>query len=276
MTPRIAVVCPIGNLDCNGYQHVYRTCIESMAAFADAVYLVQSTRDRSGVDELLTEFSNVHDISSEDTHFKLDQDGKEYFDLRRIDINCNSGLAWARGHENDIAIVVESNQYIPETALEPLRAACNLQYELEVPFGWLYRRDQLAGVTFHASLRRPWIFNLSQAVFLDQPDGARLDGKRIGHERGSYPEHDSAAVVDCPLEMDLSNLQAKLEYFRFHREYVPKRPISFDWSYWREYSLGKFRTKQRDGALLDCYGQAIAAISEQHPEFLSHELLELL
>jgi len=273
---KIAVVCPIGHLTHHGYQYVYQTCIESLAAFSDTVYLLQSTRDRAGVDELIEAHDNIVYVGSDKTWFDADPGGMERFDLNQVGENINLGLAMARADGHDAAIAAENNQYIPEAACGPLRDACEMTCALDQPYEWLYRRDQLADVTFHASLRRPWIFNLTHEATVQEPDGSNYLGRFIRHERGNFPRHDAAALVDCPLEMSLEDLNAKMTYFRSLIEFAPKRPRIFSWDYWRDYSLSKFRQKVLDDRPLDQYGKAIAEIGAAHPEFLSHEILELL
>lgn len=273
---KLAIICPIGNLDCHGYQHVYQTCIASMAAFADAIYVPHSTRNRAGVDELIMTYDDIVYIGDERTWFEMGESG-ERFDLLRLRENVNLALDMARADGFDVALCVEVNQYVPIAAREPLRKECELVLAMDQPYGWLYRRDQLASVTFHASLRRPWIFNLAYSARLEIPDGAKVgDGPLIQHARGNWPEDSAVAVVDCALEMSMDDLRDKLEFFRFYSEFVSKRPTRFDWAYWREYSVNKFRQKQPDKTPLDLYGQAVAECAGRHPEFLSHEVLSLI
>lgn len=274
--PKIAIVCPVGHFDRHGYQHVIRTCILSMAAFASRVILVQSVRSgQSLADILQAPVANVTLVSDERTWFEM-REGAEYFDLNKIGANVNLGLEIAREDGFEVAIHAESNQYVPKATRKPLKATCAALLEGGYPYGWLYRRDQLADTTFHANLRRPWIFNLAMGVSVGEPDGAILDGHFIQHERGNWPARDGEALVDCPLEMSLADLSEKMAFFRSLVEWAPKRPAAFEWNYWRTYSVNKFRAKEKDGAALDIYGEAIAAISAGHPEFLSHEVLGLL
>lgn len=271
----IAVVCPLGYLSKHGYQHVYMPCLSSIAAFADALYLVQSIDERAGLDELIMAYDNIVLIGDERTWFDV-RDGVPRFDLPRIRDNVNLGIDQARKDGLHVAMCIEVNQYVPTEARRALRHEAEQMRTYDYPYGWLYRRDQLADVTFSANLRRPWIWNLAHDVRLEIPDGASYDGQFIRHSRGNWPAANQAAVVDCANEMSFADWQEKLEFFRFYQEFVPKRPTTFDLNYWMDYTMNKFRQKEVDGGALDLYGQAIAAVSMRHDEFMSHAILNRL
>lgn len=272
---KIAVVCPLGYLDRHGYQNVYRACIASMAAFADELYLVQSVNDRTGIDELIMQYDNITLISGLNTYFEV-ENGKPLFDLLRIRDNVNIGIDAAADDDYDVALCVEVNQYVPVHVRDPLGLECAEVRDHDQPYGWLYRRDQLADKTFIPNLRRPWIFNLNFGARLEIPDGASFDGKMIHHIRHAWPEYNNISIVDCALEMTAKDLQDKLEFFRFYHEFCSKRPTSFDLEYWRQYSIAKFHQKQLDGEPLDVYGRAIAGVAALHPDFMSHDVLGAL
>jgi hypothetical protein len=271
----IAIICPIGPLDRWGYQHVYSPCVASMAAFADTIYMPQTTRNRAGVDELIMDYDNIVHVGNESTWF-AEIDGNEHFDLFRLRDNINRAIERAREDGHQIALCVEVNQYIPVAAREPLAALCAEVRANDQPYGWLFRRDQLAGATFHASLRRPWIWNLAFDVRIEIPDGTLYDNQFIRHERGNWPLEDAAAIVDAANEMSAEDLRDKLTAFRFYSEFVRKRPTTFDWNYQLSYYVAKFRAKELDYAELDIYGQAIADVAAGHPEFMSHEILRAI
>ena len=65
----IAIVTPCGPLHKWGYQHTAYHCIGSQAAFADQVYLVQSTIDHQGAYEIQAAHTNVKLLSSPETWF---------------------------------------------------------------------------------------------------------------------------------------------------------------------------------------------------------------
>jgi hypothetical protein len=280
---KIAAIVPIGPLDKWGYQYIYQPCIESIVAFADKVYLVNSTRENNiwptckRLNALEDTYKKqIKVISNLSTLFSLDDNHKEYFESEQVAQNANKGLRMARIDGYDIGVYIDINQYVPEPAQKPLREYCYEVLRCGTTHGWLYRRDQLVDRTFHSSLRRPWIFNLHSDAEVSNPDGAIWDGKRTLHQRGFFFGHDYKAIVDCPLEMTLEDMDAKFTAFRMYRDLVPKRP-KYSWEYMREYSINKFRQKNIDPlAKLDKFGRMIADISTSRPDFLSHEILEAL
>ena len=108
---KIAVVCPIGPLNRYGYEHVATDCIASMADFADHVFLMQSARDKAGVETVLrANGGRVTLVSDERTWFDA-KDGKEQFDALKVMANVDLGAELAEGY--DVAICLMVNWYVP-------------------------------------------------------------------------------------------------------------------------------------------------------------------
>jgi hypothetical protein len=272
---RIAVVCPVGHLDRHGYQHVYRDCVASMAAFAERVYLVQSVRGSAGTGELLAAHPNVRLISDERTWFARRPDGAEWFDAHKVLENANVGAAAARADGMDCAVCLFVNNYVPESAAVALADKCRWLRENVKPWDWLYRKDQLGGVLFRASVRMPFVVNLSALGRLRFAADSLAVGSEIHTmERGDFGEMDGEAVVDVQLEMTLADLEAKMNFIRCYHDLVPKRRPFFDWGYWRAYYIDKFRQKTRSDEPLDAIGRRLAAASRA--DFVSHEILGAL
>jgi hypothetical protein len=125
---RIGMVCPIGHLDCQGYQHTSRTCIENQRLFADKIYLISSIPgyELAGIDL-------VH-ISDKRTWFK-----GGIFDIHQIIRNANMGRERAIADGMDCVIYSASNWYISELAGSQLRDSCRRMLQEKRPWGWLYR-----------------------------------------------------------------------------------------------------------------------------------------
>jgi hypothetical protein len=272
---KIAAIVPIGYLDRHGYQHVYRECVGSIAAFADHVFLVQSVREDTGARALCEEHGNVSLVSGDATWFGRTPEGAEWFDAYRVMENVNLGAGIARAEGYDVGICLMVNHYVPEGARAALRQACLEMVAFEAAWTWYYRRDQLASMTFGASVRLPFIVNLElEREWRFSADALAVRDEVYRMERGDWPIRDAGAVVDVQLEMTLDDLRGKTEFTRGYHDLLPKRPRGWDWDYWRRYYVEKFRAKRRTGLASDPTGVRIAAASR--PDFVSHTVLGAL
>ena len=253
---KIGVTCIIGHLDRYGYQYIYRDCIHNQAAFADRLYLVNAVRSEAGIGELLEKYPNIEYISDESVWPGL---GVEGLDLSKMVEGMNVGLEAGIKDGMDCMILMCNNWYIPEP--EALAERCREMLRGSSGWGWLYRKDQLAGTMFHASVRLPYIIS-GTASHKWGMDALHLqDGERIPWQHADWRAYDKGAVVDVPLEMPLGDLNAKLDYFHHDRE---KHGVS--------YSIGRFRkAKHISGESLSPTGLSIAANNQ--PEFVSNEVL---
>lgn len=259
---KIGIVCPVGHLNKYGYQYINYDCLRSQATLADRLYLVHSTRDRTGVSELLKKIPNIIYISEESTWFGLNQKGKEIYDIHKVVRNSNVGLEVGISDGMDCMIQMANNWYIAEP--EVLVEHCYKMLCESRGWVWLYRKDQLVDTMFHASTRIPWIFNSSIPNLSRWGlDSLCLVGKVINWEHGDFRSHNKGAVVDVALEMLLSDLEAKLDYFgRNRNEGI-------------DYSVGRFqREKHISSESLSPTGLSIAASSQ--PDFVSNEVLKRL
>ena len=270
---KIGVNCPVGPLDRYGYQHIYLPVVENLSAFATRIYMCSTTRNRANVDSLLARFPKVEYISSEDTWFDMDSDGNEVFSNKKGEENVNLTLERMRQDGMDCGINICINQYVPERAREPLRQACKDILEAGRPFEWLYKRYQLGNRLFHTDTRLPWILNLQ----IDNPFVIRADSihHRDGHERymiehGDFRSKDHVAIVDCPVEMTLQDLEDKMEFVSHYSELRPVTGHLRDRDY-IAYFTQKFSAKIISNERLDPTGLAIAQNSRS--DFVSWIIL---
>ena len=271
---KIAVVCPVGHLDRHGYQHVCGECVDSMAAFADRVYLVQSTRNDTGVDRLLEAYPNAVHISDERTWFARRPDGSEWFDAYKVLENANVGAAAARADGMDCVVCLFVNNYVPDFTAGALADKCQRLVKDRMKWDWLYRKDQLSDVLFRASVRLPFIVNLSAPGLRFAADSLAVDSEIHVMERGDFGEMDGEAVIDVQLEITRGDLEDKMNFIRCYHDLVPKRRPFFDWEYWRKYYVDKFQQKIRSDEPLDRWGCEVA--SKSRPDLVSREILKVM
>jgi hypothetical protein len=274
---KLAAICPIGNLNRMGYQNVAEPCINSMAEFADRVYLVQSMRDDDDAFLwALDRWNNIEVVAGWHTYMARNVDGTQRFNSMRILENCNVGLKEAREEGCDAAVVLFSNNYIPEPSMEPLKRALKTMLSRGDPWAWHYRMDQLAGQLFHASVMMPFLVNLHSRPLMRIAFDAITDEQGVWKmKRGNFSECDGRAIVDVQLEMTVEDLAEKMNFIRCYADLVPKRSPVFSWDgYWRKYYIEKFKRKAKSDAPLSPTGQRIAELCE--PDFVSREVLGAL
>jgi hypothetical protein len=270
---KLAAIVPIGYLDRHGYQNIHKECIDSIAAFADRVFLVSSVRD-PGIYHV---GKTVAQHGNEATWFARTPEGNEWFDAFKVMENVNLGAYWAMLDGFDVGICLFVNNYIPEAARAGLRYQCEQVLEATFPtILYYYRRDQLGDQMFSSSVRLPFVVDLRRGAWRFSTDSVVLQDEShdpiiARMERGTWPERDSAAVVDVQLEMTLDDLRDKMNFIRCYHDLVPKRKPAFEWGYWRRYYIEKFRNKKPAGLVEDPTGLAIAA--KHREDFVSAEVL---
>ncbi len=258
---KLAIICPIGPLDKYGYGHVAADCIASMVDFADHVFLMQSARDQKG-NGLIPKDGHITLISDERTWFAGG------FDAQKVMDNADLGADLADGY--DVAMCMMLNWYVPPQ--NTLRQACQRVAGSKAGWGWLYRRDQLGMQMFHANTRLPWIVALRPNRWHFAIDSVKRDSLAIPWERGDWPEHNQMSVVDLQLEMTREEMQERLEFVRFHKDLMPKRPDHFEWDYWRRYYVAKYSKKTKASDKPIGAGMVVAT----NPSFVSREILASL
>jgi len=275
---KIAIVVPIGPLDRFGYQHIYRECIESMANFADQVFLVSTTREVKRADNFNwpqdkgIDLENLNIISDSRTWFARTPEGDEWFDAYKVLENVNVGVYAARSEGVDVVMCLFCNNYIPEMAYEGLRARCEKVATGEQATASYYRKDQLYNQMFSASVSMPFIIN-SRDTYRFAADAITNEREVAWMQRGDFSEFDGEAVVDVQLEVTTRDLREKMNFMRCYSDLVPKRKPEFDEGYWLDYYVKKFQQKKMLlDSNLDKTGQAIARLSQ--PDFASRYVLE--
>lgn len=272
---RIGVICPIGPIDRFGYQYNYPITINSLAQFADQVYLVSSSRHHDSFCSFLKSFSNISLISNQNTWFTLDENGDEYFQIARLEENLNIALEQCKSDRLEVAIQIHINQYVQDYVRPNLRNVSQEMFKSGKPYSWLYKKYQYGNRIFHADTRLPWIINLTmndpfviRADSLQRSDG----GERVQIQHGDYHHADPNAIVDCPMELTLNDLKLIREYTRHYIELNPNAVTEFDWNQYFHYYLSKLNKKVLSNEKLDPTGEEIARRSQD--DFLSWIFLE--
>ena len=272
---KLAIIVPVPDLTRFGYGRIVAECIGSMARIADIVHLVSSTRNDDAAYKIASAYDNVRLISDETTYFSRTPEGDEWFDPYKVMENCNIGMRRTGHGRYDVVACLMCNQYIPETPGEGFYRQAWLMMENNLAWTWVYRMDQLGDQLFHASVRVPFLVNLSksQPQLRWSTDSLYTTGP-VTMQRGNYAEMDAISVVDVQLEVTRDELAAKQNYIRCYSDILPKRKPTFEWDYWFPYYVDKFQKKLPAGTVADPIGLAIAAKSR--PGFVSQQVLAAL
>jgi len=275
-TLKVAALVAVGPLDRYGYQHIYMPVLDNLSAFAARVYLCSSTRNRSGVDEILRRFSNVVYVSNENTWLPLDDHGQETFSLLPLMENTNKMLEIACADGMDCAVLFSINQYLPEENQRNFLDDCQSMIDNNEPFRWMYKRIQLGDRLQIVDRRVPFILNLHYpAVMVIEADSLRLpdSGEYYRSTLGDFRAKNVISTVDVPREMTPQDLEELRCFIRNYDEINPGVDPTFIWERdkWRE--VTKYSAKQFSSDPLGPTGRVIAENSR--PEFVSQYLLKV-
>ena len=267
---KLAVVCSAGWLDSHGYQFVCRECIGSMAEFADVVYLVQSTRNRNGVDELMQEYPNIVHIADERTWFSDYPDEREITHFGFHNRNLGIGMRTAAEDGAECIMGMHNNWYIPRRNMAALRARCENAIRDGKPLEWLYRGTQLGSVLFHVSHHVKFIVNPTHPECMEHGKVADKAHKRYP-PADQFPELDKTMVVDVPLEMRMTDLAAVWNFSKCYGGRVGGSLV-FKWEAFKPIYRKDVSHKVPCPGPLDSIGEVIARNSQK--DFVSHLVLQ--
>jgi hypothetical protein len=270
MATKIAVVCAIGWLDSHGYQYVAPTCIGSMAEFADVVYLVQSTRNRNGVDELMRAYPNIVHIADDRTWFSDYPDEHEITHPWFHNRNLGIGMQTAAADGADCIVGMHNNWYIPRRNMAALRARCEAVVRENVPIEWLYRGTQLANALFHVSHHVKFIVNAHHLECF-APGKVADKARKLYPPASRFKELDATMVVDAPLEMPMADLADVWNWSKCYDGRVGGSTV-FKWEAFRPIYRKDVSHKAMSRDPLDRIGEMIARDSRK--DFVSHIVLQ--
>ena len=273
---KIAIICPIGPIHKWGYQHTHPLCIASQAEFADAVYLVQSTSDRTGVDELLDTYPNITLISGPETWQHLPDSDDEHpccqkfmsFHMRNFGIGRLA--AFRDGYR--LIINTHANWYVPRRNIGALRTYCATFRAGGSHVGKLWRAFQLANVLFKASDCGDYLMNLdglNEAEVIQYVATLRLKWDRMP------PSHipanvDDICVVDSSFEMtvdELGGCQTRYDDYDMYGQ-------TFDWPSILPFTISKFGKYTVSNEPLDYWGGKLA--SRCQLGFVSYQIVKAM
>jgi len=266
---KIAVVCALGWLDRNGYQHVYRECIGSMAEFAEVVYLVQSTRNRTGIAELMQLYPNIIHIADKRTWFSDYDDEHEITYPLFHNRNLGIGMQAASMDGAECILGMQSNWYIPHANMTALRARCEAVIRDSKDCAWLYRSTQYAGTLFHVSHHVKFIVNPKHPECM-VPGKVADKAHKLFPPANQYAELEKTNVVDVPLEMTLEDLENIWNWYKCYDGRVGGSMV-FKWETFR-------KIYQRSSRILSVCpvnpnGAGALIARNSRPDFVSHIIL---
>lgn len=228
-TMKIAIVCPIGDLNRFGYWRNARVCLESWKVLGD-LFLIHSSRTAIPF-RVEAEY-----IRGKNTLMKM-VDDQEWFDHRLVADNTNVGIEAARKAGYDVAITICVNWYVEQPAAQHIEHVCQDMLLDKRTHEFLYRRIQIGERLFSADLETIAIVNLQQVkgnVVRVLVDRIEIDGQSITGLRGNFSHFDSEAYIDCEYEITLDEFKAKVADTRNYEDILPKRH-GVDWAYWERY-----------------------------------------
>jgi hypothetical protein len=253
---KIAIICPIGDLNRFGYWRTAQVCLESWRALGD-LFLIHSSR--SAIPFEVT----AHYLKNEDTLMNL-VTGVEWFDYHLVADNANRGIQAARDEGYDVAITICVNWYIEAIAAKMINRVCLDMLSDKRDYDMLYRRIQIGARLFHADLESAVIINLQRVpgdVVKVLVDHLEIDGKVVIGQRGDFEYCDDEAYIDCEHELTIDELREKLADIRNYEDVLPKRHGA-DWGFWQRYYQNRAKTMRLSDDVLGEVGQRIAA---HHP-----------
>lgn len=253
---KIAIVCPIGDLERFGYWRVAQTCLESWQALGD-LFLIHSSR-------MPMPFGIQSTYIRDGRTLMQMVDGIERFDYRLVANNANRGMSEAQSAGYDVALTICVNWYVEHAAAQHIAEKCQRLFESGGAYDFLCRRIQINTLLFDADLRSIAVFNLERIsgdVVKVLVDRAEIDGVTISGSRGDFAVMNDAAYIDCEHELTMMELLAKLADVRNYEDILPKRS-GVDWSFWERYYTE--RAVHMIPAL-DAPGPIGQRIAERHP-----------
>jgi hypothetical protein len=269
---KIAISVGVGPLHKWGYQHTYRECIASQAQFADHVYMVQSTADETGVQELLDEFKNVTLISNPETWHHAPGATDEvlafssFTRFHQRNLSIGRGAAFDDGYR--VILSTHSNWYIPRRNKTALRKYCQEFERTGELTGHTWLMQQLHNKLFGPGLRNEGLCNVVNMSQRADVEAYYPDMKWRHVDRAVIPPNvGNICMVDCSYNL----LPSEYEGMQ-HRFYYPGHK-GFVWEMRREQLAGRLsrRGVARKGAL-DYWGKKIAAKSG--PEWMGYQILQ--
>jgi len=273
----IAIVMPIGPLHKWGYQWTCQECIASQAEFADHIYMVQSTQDATGVQEILDKFPNVSLISGPETwHHRPGETDEVLTTAGRIvrvayqNRRIAQMAAWKDGH--DIVLGTHNNWYLPRPNIKALRAYCEDFRRRREILGraWIVAQlcDKFMGVVYSGLLLNFGGMNQKQVSH-------QIPNMKLRRPGSYYPIPQnirSIYFVDCNYEMTVKEYAAnRVRYpdYELHGVWNHKERLAARVQRFRKFGW----TKPLDWPL-DHWGQLIAA--KARPDFYSWQILEAM
>lgn len=259
---KIAIICPIGDLNRFGYWRIAQTCLESWRAIGD-LFLIHSSRSAMPFGIRANYICDDNTLMS----VGLDDSGKwgEWFDHRLIAANVNRGIEIARSAGYDVAITICVNWYIEVAAGAAIVDKCRRMRHNQNGFDFLYRRIQIGSKLFDADLMSVVVFDLSapkQAMVKVLVDSAEISNTEIVAIRGRYGFKNNEAYIDCEHELTTAELQEKLADVRNYEDILPKRHGA-DWEFWQRYYQDRASKMILSSDAPGPIGQQIA---ERHPD----------
>lgn len=262
---KIAIICPIGDLNRFGYQRVAQICLESWRAIGD-LFLIKSSRSSMpfAIDAIV--------INNPKTWMSIVGD-QERFDHQLVAQNANRGLSCARSLGYEVAITICANWYVEAEAARRLVAKAQRLLDDEDSWRLIGRRMQIKDQLFDVDLCSIAMLNLSRVQ--DDPvkvlvDRVTVNGLDVVSLRGALKEMNAEAYIDAELELTDAEWFDKMADIRNYEDLLPKRH-GVDFNYWVNYFNQRYANMQRAADAPGPIGQTIAALHQ--PDFFGERWL---
>ena len=226
---KIAIICPIGDLNRFGYQRLARPCLKSWQAVGDLI-LIHSSRAEMP-------FKIKAEYIRDDKTLLPMIDGAERFDYRVVSNNANSGLQIARLAGYDVVTTICANWYVEAQAAKKIIAKCEALLTDVRDYDFLFRRMQIKNQLFDSDLASIAMFKVNGfstfgvKVLVDKVE---INGSNVIRERGAFSRENAAAYIDVGLEVTDAEFSDKMQNVRNYDDLLPKRH-GVDFDYWIDY-----------------------------------------
>ena len=273
----IGLILALGRTDKYGYQYndITNVVLDAHEDFGDHIIAVASSKyvDK----ELFIKRKKIEFISTEKTRFQ-EINGSEIFSFKILNYNVNYAKDLLKEEGFDIAMVLDINQYVPESSEMNIKKDFQKMLDKNREFSWIYKKYLCGNLLFYPDRRIPWIFNLEiknpwqimEDAIIHQENG---EIKKM--QPGFFKRKNNQAIRDVSWEYTLQDAKEKFEnvieeYRKKNNTFNPKdlRNMKYQKDTWLKNHQRKINRKRTSNEKIDEIGEKILSLRKDN--FISH------
>lgn len=255
---KLAIICPIGNLNRFGYWRIAEPCLTSWLSLGD-LFLIHSSRTNLPFKIAATI------IRDSRTLMQIEDGHGERFDYHLVADNANLGIEAARQAGYDCALTICVNWYIEDKAGHAVIEKYQRMIREGRFFDFLFRRIQVGEYLFDSDRKSIVMFNLGKVkdnVVKVLVDCAQFGSMPVTASRGDFSAWNGEAYIDCEFELTLDEMKEKLADVRNYEDILAKRHGA-DWSFWEQYYAQRAGQMRMSDDALGTIGRHIATLHQK-------------